>query len=132
MNLPSTLLLKKIVIYIYSQFIVIRGICTCIITTAMNVCGMKREIIVGLCHIKKTNLKASKYIFSSQCFKGERPSCSVHLLFFTECPGGYFGNNCSSSCPLSRYGDGCSKKCNCSNSLCHHIYGCNNRNGKKN
>nr|XP_022302713.1 multiple epidermal growth factor-like domains protein 10 [Crassostrea virginica] len=40
------------------------------------------------------------------------------------CPLGTFGINCSSICSPSTYGESCSQKCNCSNSSCHHVYGC--------
>nr|XP_022302420.1 protein draper-like [Crassostrea virginica] len=41
-----------------------------------------------------------------------------------ECPDGYIGENCSTSCPSGQYGAQCNKKCSCSDSQCHHVYGC--------
>ncbi|XP_078309763.1 uncharacterized protein LOC111110107 [Crassostrea virginica] len=40
------------------------------------------------------------------------------------CPKGTIGVNCLSICGNSTYGELCSQTCNCSNSLCHHVYGC--------
>ena len=43
---------------------------------------------------------------------------------FTECPAGFFGNNCLSLCSYPQYGILCKEECDCSNSSCHHAYGC--------
>lgn len=40
------------------------------------------------------------------------------------CPKGTTGVNCSSICTPPTHGDLCSQTCNCSNSSCHHVYGC--------
>lgn len=44
------------------------------------------------------------------------------MLFFIDCPAGFYGTNCSEVCPTPYYGNGCIKKCECS--PCHHIHGC--------
>lgn len=44
------------------------------------------------------------------------------MFQFSECPLGYFGDNCTNICPSSYYGRVCVHKCECS--PCHHIYGC--------
>ena len=53
---------------------------------------------------------------------------SYHMISkkkcFTECPAGLFGNNCSALCPYPFYGTRCNETCTCSNSSCHHAYGC--------
>ncbi|XP_078341092.1 uncharacterized protein LOC111110531 isoform X3 [Crassostrea virginica] len=41
-----------------------------------------------------------------------------------ECPAGLFGRNCSAFCPYPLYGVLCNETCDCSNSSCHHAYGC--------
>ena len=46
------------------------------------------------------------------------------IEYFIECPNGTYGTNCTNICPPSTYGRFCAGKCNCSNSLCHHVYGC--------
>ena len=43
---------------------------------------------------------------------------------FSECPHGTYGVNCSNKCQPLTYGWLCSEICNCSNSSCHHVYGC--------
>nr|XP_022292918.1 protein draper-like [Crassostrea virginica] len=42
------------------------------------------------------------------------------------CAIGYFGSHCSSTCPPGLYGDQCAGLCfpNCSNTTCHHVFGC--------
>nr|XP_022296735.1 uncharacterized protein LOC111106374 [Crassostrea virginica] len=42
----------------------------------------------------------------------------------TVCPKGTTGVNCSSICIPPTHGELCSQTCNCSNSSCHHVYGC--------
>lgn len=53
---------------------------------------------------------------------------SLHMISkmngFTECPAGLFGRNCSALCPYPFYGVRCNETCTCSNSSCHHAYGC--------
>ncbi|XP_078341640.1 uncharacterized protein LOC111108070 isoform X2 [Crassostrea virginica] len=43
----------------------------------------------------------------------------------TACPAGYYGVNCSFPCPPTTYGSNCAEQCSCSNTSCHHVYGCN-------
>nr|XP_022295903.1 multiple epidermal growth factor-like domains protein 11 isoform X2 [Crassostrea virginica] len=55
-------------------------------------------------------------------------NCCTHYYFnkliCTECPAGLFGRNCSAFCPYPLYGVLCNETCDCSNSSCHHAYGC--------
>ncbi|XP_078309739.1 uncharacterized protein LOC111106374 isoform X2 [Crassostrea virginica] len=50
--------------------------------------------------------------------------CLYNYYFNGSDCAGTFGLNCSSICSPSTYGESCSQKCNCSNSSCHHVYGC--------
>lgn len=52
------------------------------------------------------------------------------LLLLAACSDGYIGVNCSTPCPDKRYGAGCIETCNCSDSLCHPVYGCKLPTGK--
>lgn len=62
------------------------------------------------------------------CFLNIKVLFYHSCIFHVACPAGYFGENCSKPCPLERYGPGCIEKCTCP--YCHHVYGCNERNGK--
>lgn len=46
------------------------------------------------------------------------------IKYFIECPNGTYGQNCTQICQPSFYGKLCSEKCDCTNSSCHHVYGC--------
>lgn len=46
------------------------------------------------------------------------------MIYFTECAPGFAGDNCIDTCPYPRYGSHCNDTCDCSNSSCHHVYGC--------
>lgn len=46
------------------------------------------------------------------------------LIFFLECPAGYFGLSCSQTCVLPSYGIACSETCNITCLICHHVQGC--------
>ncbi|XP_078309703.1 uncharacterized protein LOC144618057 [Crassostrea virginica] len=70
-------------------------------------------------------------IYSSPCnitLSNGIVNCCTHFFFngviCTECPAGFFGKNCSSLCSYPNYGILCKEECGCSNSSCHHAYGC--------
>lgn len=48
---------------------------------------------------------------------------SLKIMYFIDCPIGYFGKNCSEKCSPPGYGELCSQTCDCVS--CHHIFGCN-------
>ena len=54
----------------------------------------------------------------------DNQSIDQKYLYSSECPDGYFGNNCSSECRPPTYGTLCQKSCDCLNSACHFIHGC--------
>ncbi|XP_078309944.1 uncharacterized protein LOC111108077 [Crassostrea virginica] len=64
----------------------------------------------------------------SELTEEETRECLTNYYFngkvCTDCPVGYFGDNCSSACPAPTYGDGCVETCSCSRASCHHVYGC--------
>ena len=57
--------------------------------------------------------------------KGNFFNCTFKCIINDlDCSAGFFGDNCSESCPFPQYGPLCKETCDCSNSSCHHIYGC--------
>lgn len=51
---------------------------------------------------------------------------------FVACATGYVGPQCSRTCPPGLYGEQCAGSCfpNCSNTTCHHVFGCSESNIK--
>lgn len=47
----------------------------------------------------------------------------TYTVHSTECPVGYYGDNCSLSCPAQSYD--WAEQCSCSHAACHNVYGCN-------
>lgn len=56
------------------------------------------------------------------------------IYFYSECPVGTFGVNCSHTCPNNYFGRLCKKPCNCSDGqFCDQVKGCiPNNNGSDN
>lgn len=56
------------------------------------------------------------------------------IYFYSECPVGTYGVNCSHTCPNNYFGRLCKKPCNCSDGqFCDQVKGCiPNNNGSDN
>ena len=60
----------------------------------------------------------------------DNKSVNNKTLYSSECPEGYFGNECAVKCKPPYYGYQCTKTCDCLISSCHFIHGCNNTPGR--
>lgn len=46
------------------------------------------------------------------------------VVFFSECPIGFFWENCSKPCPYPLFGAKCHQTCICTQELCDTVNGC--------
>lgn len=48
------------------------------------------------------------------------------IVYFKECPSGYFDENCSKVCEYPAFGKRCANRCSCEKHLCSFLLGCTN------